>query len=178
MRKPTLGIPTEYAGHTFRSRHEARWAALMDIVGWDWVYEPFDGDGYIPDFLVRGRAPLLIEIKPAATEAEYREPIPKIAAGIGNRWSHDVLILGLAPTMCDDAAGVLLDFLHGAEDWNTDIARWTYCPTCVSVGVATDGASGWMRPCGHEAPKGGEAATRAVLSAWPTAANAVRWTAA
>ncbi len=177
MRKPTLGIPTEYAGHTFRSRHEARWAALMDIVGWQWVYEPIDGRGYIPDFLIKGASPLLVEVKPAVTEDDYRAPVAKIVRGIGDLWTHPTLIVGASPTMRDDIAGISVDFLR-PDDWNTDLARWVYCPTCVSVGVATDGMSGWMRPCGHEANKGGDSAAISVTAAWGTAANAVRWDAA
>lgn len=43
-------IPTLYAGVMFRSRLEARWAATFDLCGVPWQYEPFDLDGYIPDF--------------------------------------------------------------------------------------------------------------------------------
>ena len=46
-------IKTEYSGIIFRSRLEARWAAFFDILGWDWVYEPFDLDGWFPDFLLK-----------------------------------------------------------------------------------------------------------------------------
>lgn len=50
----TTAIPTAYGGVNFRSRLEARWAAMFDLLGWRWEYEPLDLDGYIPDFLVRG----------------------------------------------------------------------------------------------------------------------------
>ena len=59
-------IPTLYAGVRFRSRLEARWAAFFDLAGWSWEYEPFDLDGWTPDFSIRqddGRL-LLIEVKP------------------------------------------------------------------------------------------------------------------
>ena len=54
-------IPTEYKGHLFRSRLEARWAVFFDACGVEWEYEPegFDlGDGvrYLPDFLLHGVA--------------------------------------------------------------------------------------------------------------------------
>lgn len=45
-------IPTRYAGVQFRSRLEARWAAMFDLLGWTWEYEPIDLAGYIPDFVV------------------------------------------------------------------------------------------------------------------------------
>lgn len=35
-------IPTRYSGVQFRSRLEAKWAAMFDLFGWSWEYEPFD----------------------------------------------------------------------------------------------------------------------------------------
>lgn len=58
-------IATLYSGIEYRSRLEARWAAFFDEIGWRHTYEPFDGDGYIPDFLIHGTRPLLVEVKPA-----------------------------------------------------------------------------------------------------------------
>lgn len=60
-------IPTGYGGCRFRSRLEARWAAFFDLCGWRWTYEPFDLDGWIPDFAlhsVTGKIAALVEIKP------------------------------------------------------------------------------------------------------------------
>ena len=41
---------TEYSDVLFRSRLEARWAALFDLLGWGWEYEPLDLNGWVPDF--------------------------------------------------------------------------------------------------------------------------------
>lgn len=57
-------IPTTYAGVNFRSRLEARWAAFFDLLGWSWEYEPIDLAGYIPDFILNFKQPLLVEVKP------------------------------------------------------------------------------------------------------------------
>lgn len=57
-------IPTTYAGVNFRSRLEARWAAFFDLCGWKWDYEPFDLDGWAPDFLLKGKIKALVEVKP------------------------------------------------------------------------------------------------------------------
>lgn len=47
------GIPTYGPkGILFRSRIEAQWAWLFELLGWRWEYEPFDLDGYIPDFML------------------------------------------------------------------------------------------------------------------------------
>lgn len=43
-------IRTKYNNTWFRSRLEARWAAVFDTLGWRWNYEPFDLNGWIPDF--------------------------------------------------------------------------------------------------------------------------------
>jgi hypothetical protein len=56
-------IKTLYNGIKFRSRLEAKWAAFFDLLGWEWEYEPFDLNGWIPDFLLKhGR--VLVEVKP------------------------------------------------------------------------------------------------------------------
>lgn len=90
-------IPTEYAGIEFRSRLEARWAAFFTGINWDWTYEPFDSDGYIPDFLIHGPNPLLVEVKPAVTEDDYRAPWEKINKGLKNEWKGGVFIAGADP---------------------------------------------------------------------------------
>lgn len=62
MTQAIAAIPTVYAGVQFRSRLEAKWAAFFDLCGLEWDYEPFDCNGYIPDFLICKR--VLAEIKP------------------------------------------------------------------------------------------------------------------
>jgi hypothetical protein len=69
-------IPTTYNGIRFRSRLEAKWAYIFDRLGWEWDYEPFDLNGWIPDFVISkcgslrkqipydSVKPLVVEIKP------------------------------------------------------------------------------------------------------------------
>lgn len=45
-------IPTTYKGVNFRSRLEATWAAMFDLLELKWSYEPIDLDGWIPDFVL------------------------------------------------------------------------------------------------------------------------------
>lgn len=118
------GIPTKYNCIRFRSRLEAKWAAFFDLCGWAWDYEPFDLAGWIPDFLIRGRKPLLVEIKPAV---EFPN-----AAGVKileARPEQDVLLLGLAPEFRRvSGAGIntiRLGWLYAARDgWNLPLGRW------------------------------------------------------
>jgi hypothetical protein len=61
-------IETQYKGHRFRSRLEARWALFFDAMGLHWEYEleGFDlGDSgyYLPDFFIPDWSAFL-EIKP------------------------------------------------------------------------------------------------------------------
>jgi len=87
-------IPTTYSGVNFRSRLEARWAATFDLLDWEWEYEPFDCEGWIPDFLLRGATPMLIEVKPviSAEECEpFRAEIVKASP------PYPVAVIGCSP---------------------------------------------------------------------------------
>jgi len=104
-------IPTTYAGVNFRSRLEARWAAFFDLACWSWDYEPFDLEGWTPDFLLRTKSGnILVEVKPIelmrpislSTAAAYRKAV------LHHR-DHVLLLLGIAPLMDDgDPIGSLL----------------------------------------------------------------------
>jgi len=61
-------LETEYNGVLFRSRLEARWAILFDLLKLKWVYEPecfvlSNNQKYTPDFYIED-FDLYIEIKP------------------------------------------------------------------------------------------------------------------
>lgn len=174
-------IPTTYGGTNFRSRLEARWAAAFDILGWRWTYEPLDGSGYVPDFLIAGPHPFLIEVKPAVTEDDYRAPVAKITAGIGSNWDHDVVVVGAsidARLSHEPTIGLAVDFLAGPDDHNTGRAYWATCTTCVSLGILIEGQWGLMRPCGHTAPAHNHTARPKIEGLWAAAGNAVQWRAA
>lgn len=85
-------IATEYRGHRFRSRLEARWACFFDNVGWTWEYEALDLDGYIPDFILTfPNAPVLVEVKPVLYEKDFAKSWEKIMA---SGWDKEALIVG------------------------------------------------------------------------------------
>lgn len=60
-------IPTKYNGIQFRSRLEARWAAMFELLDWEYEYEPCDFNGWIPDFLLKIYTPVFVEVKPVQT---------------------------------------------------------------------------------------------------------------
>lgn len=78
MTTPTIpAIETEYAGHRFRSRLEARWAVFFDAMGIKWIYEPQgyelgNGQKYLPDFWLPGAFnSCWVEVKGSPTEADW-----------------------------------------------------------------------------------------------------------
>jgi len=85
------GIPTSYGGVRFRSRLEAKWAAFFDTIGWRWTYEPFDLEGYIPDFVLHFRKPMLVEVKPDLSLEDLKAHASKIEK---TSWKHEFLIVG------------------------------------------------------------------------------------
>ena len=90
-----LGIPampTTYAGVRFRSKLEAKWACVFDLLRWSWEYESLELDFYIPDFVLRfPRGLVLAEVKPASTATELLTFAPKVT---GAGWPGEVLMLG------------------------------------------------------------------------------------
>ena len=74
----TAGVPTKFNGTRYRSRLEARWGAFFDLLKWDAHYEPFDLNGYIPDFVINGRdawcgkreEQIFVEVKPVTGMAD------------------------------------------------------------------------------------------------------------
>lgn len=99
---------TEYNGTRFRSRLEARWAAFFDLIGWTWTYEPYELEGWDPDFLIHGESPLLIEVKPCNTTRELIEVCDqKVKA---SKPQNAVLLCGASPSI------VVL----GQDEWGED----------------------------------------------------------
>jgi hypothetical protein len=194
--------PTIYKGIEYRSRLEARWAAFFTEIGWRKTYEPFDGDGYIPDFLIEGACPLLVEIKPATLLADYYEAAPKIERGLRGHWQRDVLILGVNPlpggldgTAAADSelhppAGVLGEFRddwatgwNDSEEfgtksrWSWDTGVWFTCKECGGVCVYQQIQSWKGRPCGHYDGDHllGHICTSLLDQHWARACNDVKW---
>jgi len=99
----TKAVETEYAGTIFRSRLEARWAAFFDVLGWPWVYEPFDLDGWFPDFLLEPvhmgfeqSSPILVEVKPISGFCP--ETAKRISSALVKSENElEPLLLGLTP---------------------------------------------------------------------------------
>lgn len=166
------GIPTTYRGQNFRSRLEARWAAFFDLVGWRWTYEPFETPHWIPDFLVHGDAPLLVEVGPVSTEAEYREKAVKaIQADHG-----PTLVVGVSP-VAGTGYGAPLAGILTTDGWAMapGFAQWSRCSTCTCLGIDTDFGEYKLRPCGHRNEGHDYVLIGELEEAWAEAGNLVQW---
>ena len=73
MVKGVKGIVTNWRYRRYRSRLEARWACMFDLLGWKYEYEPYDLNGWIPDFIILGDAEILVDLKPYTIFKEWEE---------------------------------------------------------------------------------------------------------
>jgi hypothetical protein len=163
-------IPTLYRGIQMRSRLEAKYAILFDLLGLKWAYEAIDLNGAIPDFIVEVElfsrpqvsGPTLIEIRPLLTAPEYRETINKIAR---SGWQGSAMVLGATVREHDTPWG---------KEWSLG-----YGTAVVSPKDAEPGAYNWF-PVGWCAS--GEAAGKFawggnfdITRMWADATNRSRW---
>lgn len=147
-------IPTEYAGYMFRSRLEARWAAFFDLLGWEWEYEPFDLNGYIPDFILTSAEPILVEVKPALNLNDLQKHFVKIKK---SGWIGYVLIVGATLfNAIENYPLVIGSFYRIREDPNNyllsdelldqrpDRAIFAKCSDCKKISISY---LGFVRNC-------------------------------
>lgn len=178
--RPVRGYATTFQGSRFRSRLEARWAAMFTLLGWRYTYEPFDTTGYIPDFLIHGPASFLVEVGPCEFLSEFSEKAEK-PLGLGR--DRQVLVLGVDPLILEQGlpstrprAGYLTN--DGLEGWeSTAPARWAECRECHRLGVYHE--TGWFRllPCGHHDGDNHLLAgdELAISRLWAEAGNRTQW---
>ncbi len=94
------GIPNSYKGRNYRSLLETRWAIMFEKFGWQSEYEPFELNGWIPDFILIGkRHSVLVEVKPFTHIEQYDDALAKIdTATSGTDYEYsDILLLGVNP---------------------------------------------------------------------------------
>lgn len=179
MTRTIRSYATSYARSRFRSRLEARWAAFFDLIGWRWIYEPFDTEGYAPDFLIHGEGSLLVEIGPCEFLSDFSEKSEK-----AREVERPVLILGIDPLILNQgrpssnpSAGYLTD-----DNWGTGAgeAFWASCKKCSQLGIYHGIGSYRLLPCGDAdgAHYLGSVSELQINLAWRDAGNRVQWRAA
>ena len=184
-RGPIKAIATNYRGIEYRSRLEAKWAAFMGLLGWQHTYEPFDASGYLPDFLIHGDRPFLVEVKPAVTMDAFRAPIGKITAGLLDHWKRDILIVGV--DRCRELTATPPAKRRRRLDcWASTTATgggastpalWFRCVRCGEIGICSDTNSYRGRPCGHYDGDDhlGPIGTGVLQRYWANATNLTKW---
>jgi hypothetical protein len=94
----TRAIPTIGArGLHFRSRLEAQWSFVFTELNWNWEYEPYDLNGYIPDFIVtfEDGNELLVEVKGIMNAWDKEEECEEYILKIKNSgWTKKYMIVG------------------------------------------------------------------------------------
>lgn len=170
MRGDMHAIRTTYRGITYRSRLEARWAAFFDALGWHHTYEPFDGNGYIPDFLLRTPdGEILIEVKPATAGPDYAEPRQKITSALPDE-KRPVVVVGVDPLPRLPLAHPAVPTFFGFDVNNTMPAFWcAHGSSAAGLRIALeplDAAADYRQPTW---------VPDAVRAAWATACNATQW---
>lgn len=182
-------IPTRYAGVQFRSRLEAKWAAMFDLLGFTWEYEPIDLNGYIPDFVLPvGEQPLLVEVKPilnwpcpvfgctkcnpgdAAHRDAHDAPFEKIST---SGWTGDSMLVGAHPPRAQNFESGIGRFKCFQEKYpSTAVVR--VCLKCLEAGKINRGIA--PDACACQCGGCGTAATNVRLAPlWREAGNRVQW---
>jgi hypothetical protein len=130
-------IPTKFHGVMFRSRLEARWAAFFHLVGWTWEYEPYDLNGYIPDFQITwiSEERYLLEVKPIEKLTnEEVEPVITKARKAG--YEGVMLVAGTGAAECNDS-GTWFPFYCDAPHRNLPIHPAFFdCNYCKRISLA------------------------------------------
>ena len=93
-RRAERGLPTTYRGVRYRSRLEARWACVLDFLGWPHEYEPCVDEevrGWLPDFAVEvAGVDYLAECKPALSHPQLEPARRKVEL---SGWHGPTLLL-------------------------------------------------------------------------------------
>jgi len=134
-------IPTSYAGARFRSRLEAKWAAMFDLSEWQWEYEPLDLDGYVPDFVLRFARDLVVEVKPLLAFDPDDDVLRQAMGKIDHAHpTGEALIVGAAPST---SIGWMRDADAG---WGIATAFW--CVECGRRSLCSEHGSWRCRATG------------------------------
>lgn len=177
------GIPTMHGGRKYRSRLEAKWACFFDLLGWKYEYEPFDLDGWIPDFILIGKTPTLVEVKPITLIDKSN--VHLVEKTLCCR-EFEVLILGVRPCLMYEHTSLLgwhtvfRDFPNYAPEdkfWDANIVSCEGSLDCQWDWSSVDGQwFGRLTGADHRSMDL-DVDPDEILSMWNTASNAVQWNA-
>lgn len=128
-------IETEYKGYKMRSRLEAKWAMVFDLLDLPWHYEPegftTDDGNYLPDFYLDNIG--WIEIKPRDFEDDKRH----YAFAKGLNEQQNFFVIRGDPGV-EDAP--LYEVTMLSPFWDNPF-YFCECPTCGVIDIQYDGRS-------------------------------------
>jgi hypothetical protein len=127
-------IPTTYCDVQFRSRLEARWAYVFDMLRIGWKYEPqsyFLSSGpYLPDFLLDCRnGGLFFEVKPTDPGWGYKARLGELA----ELTQIPVILLDVSPVSNSG-----FEIFYGSNGWDEHY-QLCVCPDCLKADFQFDG---------------------------------------
>lgn len=122
MSNDIKAIETEYDGHRFRSRLEARWAVFFNAVGLTYEYEiegfEMDGTRYIPDFYI----PSLnrwFEIKGKPLSLNEIKKCEEFCRRLDNENIKYSVLIG-SPNLCAVRVGDFFGILEYVWEWPSE----------------------------------------------------------
>lgn len=166
MKKTIQAIETEYAGHRFRSRLEARWACALDKLHITWEYEQnafeLPSGNYLPDFLLRGMGGIADSEGRVWLEIKPDDPLERAR---DDRWPElamlsqiPVLVAfgmprGDGDSLSGDSRGEGFLWLFDIDGTCDAYLAFAVCDDddCDKVGVTFEGRSEAV--CSHEPPR-------------------------
>lgn len=166
-------IPTKINGLQFRSRLEATWACFFDQLKWQWEYEPFDLNGYIPDFVLKFNKPIIVEVKPFVSLYDGMQFCDKLQ---NSGWDGEILLVGASLFDNFGCLGWLFEsFMGDGDDWGK--AMLHFCDHCNRVSFHHDDYWWGCRVCRkYEGNQDlGEIKPEAVRVLWNKAKNESQW---
>lgn len=107
--------PTKYNGRLYRSRLEARWAAFFDILKIPFEYEPFDLNGWSPDFSLEiDNVKVLVEVKPGIEDFD----MPKMLKAIlkNDEWALMLCTANATESLILFHNGYQLNYFNSASN--------------------------------------------------------------
>lgn len=155
MKHHIQALATEYAGHTFRSREEARWAVAFDKLGVAWEYEAngyqLRSGRYLPDFMLRGigagcdgKGIVFFEVKPDdPTERVYDERWPELATYTGYPLyvAHGLPRGDGVDTLTGDSRREGFIELFAPDGSRDGPMAFAFCHICGRIGITWEGRS-------------------------------------
>ena len=119
-----------FNSNQFDTEHEAICSALFDKYGWTWKRPKQSYGGWRPDFLLEGKAVVLVECKGSLewNEVNKFQDLPRYEDAVSGT-NYEVLLIPRSPKKVKNRKGYeisALGFLYDGEVWSyAEIGTWS-----------------------------------------------------